>query len=244
MALKDHIHIVPRYADVLITIGFFKWKGWTYLKDWMFNRHIRIWHFFFALIGSMLGFAAEVFAYPLRAVYRYKPGKLGAGYIITLICVWVILLFNSPVTPSSYLNFTAKSIELIYTVVFKSSYDHLNWQEIKTALWRPQSIFLQWFLIVFIVCAAFNLLGRYFKLKDDNPWSKGTSKLYMWWKGYFKLSQSYYEVLWEPAFTIILGWLVFHFYGDFRFALFLWISSAALFVQEVLDYLMRTTFEK
>ncbi len=245
MALKDHIHIVPRFGDVLITIGFIKWGGWEHLRRSVFDRNIRIWSFVFAVIGSLLAVITEVFAYPLRIIFRVRPGKLGAGIFITLLAAWNIVLFNNEPTLSGYWTYISQSLKILYTFIFTNSYSDLHWQEIVKALWKPQSPALKIFFYVYATSAVLQLFGFYFlNWRNGNPWSKGVSWLYLILKKHCWLSQYYFEVLYEPALAIMLGWLFNHYYGDTHFAFFLWISAGALFIQEAMDYLMKMTFEK
>lgn len=245
MALKDHIHIVPRYGDVLITIGFIKWKGWGDLRRSIFDRNIRIWTFIFALIGSFLAIVTEVFAYPLRMIFRVRPGKLGAGIFITLLSAWNIVLFNNEPTLQGYWDYISQSVVLVYTFIFKSDYSHLVWSDIFEKLWQPQSNALKIYFYVFVSSAIIKLFGFYFlEWRNINPWNKGVSWISLKLKDNCKLNQYYFEVLYEPAIAIMLGWFFYHDYGDIYFALFLWISAGALFLQEAMDYLMKMTFEK
>lgn len=245
MALKDHIHIMPRFGDVLIVIGFIKWSGWEHLRRSIFDRNIRIWSFLFALIGRLISILSELFAYPLRMVFRVRPGKLGAGLFITLISTWNLVLFNNEPTLRGYWNYISGSVKLFYTVLFKNAYEDLDKSEMLASLWQPQSDALTLFFFAFIASVTIQLFGFYvLGWRNANPWSKGVSWIYLGLKNHCKLNSYYFEVLFEPALAVLLGWTVYHSYGDLHFALFIWIGAAALFMQEVMDYLMKMTFEK
>lgn len=245
MALHEQVHSVPRFSDHLIIIGLFNWSGWKILKDCIFNRTIRLWQFLFVLFVRNISILTELFAYPLRCIFRHKSGRLGGGGIIlTLLSAWVMVLWNNESSLKGYWAYISKSFELLYTFIFKSSYSHLELSDVVAALWQPQSEMLSIFIILFIIAAFLQILTRILGYRNSNPWSKGSSFIYDLAHKYVGVSRSYCEVLWEASITILIAWIIYHEYGDFRMALYLWIAAGALFVQELADYLMQSPFKK
>lgn len=245
MALHEQIHSVPRFSDHLIIIGLFKWQGWKILKDCIFNRTIRIWQFLFVLLVRNISILTELFAYPLRCLFRHKFGRLGGGgFILTLASAWVMVLWNNESSLKGYWSYISKSIELLYTVIFKTSYSNLSAEELKAALWQPESKMMSIFICIFIITATLHMLARMLGYKNANSWSKGSSYIYDLGHKYVGVSRAYCEVLWEASITILIGWIIYHDYSDLRMALYLWIAAGALFVQELADYLMRAPFKK
>tara|TARA_R110000868_G_scaffold390055_7_gene659570 strand:+ start:1054 stop:1791 length:738 start_codon:yes stop_codon:yes gene_type:complete len=245
MALHEQVHSVPRFSDHLIIIGLFNWSGWKILKDCIFNRTIRLWQFLFVLLVRNISILTEVFAFPLRCIFRHKAGRLGGGgFILTLLSLWVMVLWNNESSLHGYWSYISQSATLLFTFFFGTSYDHLQLSDVIVALWQPQSEFLSIFICVFIIAALGHILARMFGYRNSNPWSKGSSFVYDLAHKYVGVSRSYCEVLWEASITILIAWIIYHEHGDFRMALYLWIAAGALFVQELADYLMQSPFKK
>ena len=245
MALHERLHIVPRFSDHLIIIGLFSWFGWGILKNCIFNRTIRIWQFLFVLFVRNISILTEVFAFPLRCIFRHKAGRLGGGGLILIsLSLWMMVLWNYESSFHGYWRYISQSVTLLTTFIFGSSYDHLEWSDVTAALWQPQSEFLSIFICVFLITALSHSLARMFGYRNSNPWSKGSSFVYDLAHKYVGVSRAYCEVLWEASFTILIAWIIYHEYGDFRMALYLWVAAGALFVQELADYLMQSPFKK
>lgn len=244
MSLKEYVHVTKRYGDSLIILGIWQSKIWTYLGQAIFNRNVRFWHFFFALIKAGAELTLEIFSFHWRAIARKKAGAFGTGIIITLLSFWNMLIWNTESCLSCYSTFISEAFVLLYTIVFTSSFSHLDIDEILNSL-RPQSKFLTYYIYVYVASSIINLISYYAGFRDKkNKWSKGTSIIFTLLKGYFKVSRQYCHVFFEPAFLILAAYFVHHQYGDFRFALFIYISAGTLFFQEIADYMVRKIAEK
>lgn len=245
MALDEQIHSVPRFSDSLIFIGFFRWIGFKTLRESLFFRNVSMWQFWYVLFIRAMAILTEIFAYPLRCIYRHKAGKLGGGgFIMTLLSGWMIILFNNESSLKGYWMYFSRSIEVAYRLIFTSEYSQITSDEILSSLWQPQSGALTIFLCCFLIAALTHIITRMCGYRNSNSWSKGRSIFYDLSKKYIRVSHSFCQILLEAAVTVSVAFIFHRYLGDFRVALYLWIASFALFAQELADYSAKIPYQK
>lgn len=218
---KGH-RVAPKYSDSEILMNLFSGGEWAKV----FGQGG-----LFILIGRIARFLSYALAFSLGTVFRCRYGVRTVGFILLLLGTLALMVsFNSTRIWIGFKPFFGFVLPVLPFVMEPESLWSLMIKEV-------HSIALLYFSMGVAALGLFNVLAIKIGFGNDKDATKrGDSYLYrLFFKRRARVSETLIQGLIEPLIASSVGLLFAYEFGDLVFAIYLWLSSACLSVQEVFD---------